>query len=116
SSLSVPQAVVQVEGSLFSLNSTCTEADNFDKANITGEIEFAIKYIFKTCTLEVCINACKNLAYGEEKKKKYRKKTKASKNKHSSRKGPASVAWLSLGRTLCTCSQQHLQLAWLSAG
>ncbi|XP_019382711.1 PREDICTED: synaptotagmin-like protein 3 isoform X1 [Gavialis gangeticus] len=57
-------------GSLFSLNSTCTEADNFDKANITGEIEFAIKYIFKTCTLEVCINACKNLAYGEEKKKK----------------------------------------------
>uniref|UniRef100_A0A6I8N1Z9 C2 domain-containing protein n=1 Tax=Ornithorhynchus anatinus TaxID=9258 RepID=A0A6I8N1Z9_ORNAN len=57
-------------GSLLSLNSTCTEAGNFEKADVTGEIEFAIRYIFKTRTLEVCIKACKNLAYGEEKKKK----------------------------------------------
>ncbi|XP_038616566.1 synaptotagmin-like protein 3 isoform X3 [Tachyglossus aculeatus] len=57
-------------GSLISLNSTCTEAGNFDKADVTGEIEFAIRYIFKTRTLEVCVKACKNLAYGEEKKKK----------------------------------------------
>ncbi|NXV27368.1 SYTL3 protein, partial [Rissa tridactyla] len=57
-------------GSLYSLNSTCTESGNFGKANITGEIEFAIRYIFKACILEICIKGCKNLAYGEEKKKK----------------------------------------------
>ncbi|NWV23631.1 SYTL3 protein, partial [Origma solitaria] len=57
-------------GSLYSLNSTCTESGNFGKANITGEIEFALKYNFRSCILEVCIKGCKNLAYGEEKKKK----------------------------------------------
>ncbi|NWJ04224.1 SYTL3 protein, partial [Crypturellus undulatus] len=57
-------------GSLYSLNSTCTEYGNFDKAHITGEIEFAIRYIFKACILEIRIRGCKNLAYGEEKKKK----------------------------------------------
>ncbi|XP_070339550.1 synaptotagmin-like protein 3 isoform X3 [Equus asinus] len=57
-------------GSLISINSTCTEMGNFDKANVTGEIEFAIRYCFKTHSLEICIKACKNLAYGEEKKKK----------------------------------------------
>ncbi|NXI75938.1 SYTL3 protein, partial [Rhipidura dahli] len=57
-------------GSLYSLNSTCTESGNFGKANITGEIEFALKYNFRACILEVCIKGCKNLAYGEEKKKK----------------------------------------------
>ncbi|NXV77523.1 SYTL3 protein, partial [Atlantisia rogersi] len=57
-------------GSLFSLNSTCTESGNFGKANVTGEIEFAVRYIFKACILEISIKGCKNLAYGEEKKKK----------------------------------------------
>ncbi|NWT87472.1 SYTL3 protein, partial [Lanius ludovicianus] len=57
-------------GSLYSLNSTCTVSGNFGKANITGEIEFALKYNFRACILEVCIKGCKNLAYGEEKKKK----------------------------------------------
>ncbi|XP_008944702.1 PREDICTED: synaptotagmin-like protein 3 [Merops nubicus] len=57
-------------GSLYSLNSTCTESGSFGKANVTGEIEFAIRYIFKACILEICIKGCKNLAYGEEKKKK----------------------------------------------
>ncbi|KAM9297660.1 synaptotagmin-like protein 3 isoform 2-T3 [Morus bassanus] len=57
-------------GSLFSLNSTCTESGNFGKADVTGEIEFAIRYIFKASILEICIKGCKNLAYGEEKKKK----------------------------------------------
>ncbi|XP_003792452.1 synaptotagmin-like protein 3 isoform X2 [Otolemur garnettii] len=57
-------------GSLISINSTCTEMGNFDNANVTGEIEFAIGYCFKTHSLEICIKACKNLAYGEEKKKK----------------------------------------------
>ncbi|KAJ7402825.1 Synaptotagmin-like protein 3 [Pitangus sulphuratus] len=57
-------------GSLFSLNSTCTESGNFGKANVTGEIEFALRYIFRACILEICIRGCKNLAYGEEKKKK----------------------------------------------
>ncbi|XP_045356131.1 synaptotagmin-like protein 3 isoform X1 [Leopardus geoffroyi] len=55
--------------SLLSINSTCTEMGNFDNANVTGEIEFAIRYCFKTCSLEICIKACKNLAYGEDKKK-----------------------------------------------
>lgn len=57
-------------GSLYSLNSTCTESGNFGKANVTGEIEFALKYDFGACVLDVCIKGCKNLAYGEEKKKK----------------------------------------------
>ncbi|NWH84068.1 SYTL3 protein, partial [Aegithalos caudatus] len=57
-------------GSLYSLSSTCTESGNFGKANITGEIEFALKYNFRACILEVCIKGCKNLAYGEEKKRK----------------------------------------------
>ncbi|NXM67328.1 SYTL3 protein, partial [Serilophus lunatus] len=57
-------------GSLYSLNSTCTESGNFGKANVTGEIEFALRYVFKACILEICIKGCKNLAYGEEKKKK----------------------------------------------
>ncbi|NXE88330.1 SYTL3 protein, partial [Menura novaehollandiae] len=57
-------------GSLYSLNSTCTESGNFGKANITGEIEFALRYNFRASILEICIKGCKNLAYGEEKKKK----------------------------------------------
>ncbi|KAF2974443.1 hypothetical protein EK904_010003 [Melospiza melodia maxima] len=57
-------------GSLYSLSSTCTESGYFGKANITGEIEFALKYNFKACILEICIKGCKNLAYGEEKRKK----------------------------------------------
>ncbi|NXG29343.1 SYTL3 protein, partial [Dromaius novaehollandiae] len=57
-------------GSLYSLNSTCTEYGNFGKTNVTGEIEFAIRYVFKACILEISIKGCKNLAYGEEKKKK----------------------------------------------
>uniref|UniRef100_A0A8C0VXE7 Synaptotagmin-like protein 3 n=1 Tax=Castor canadensis TaxID=51338 RepID=A0A8C0VXE7_CASCN len=57
-------------GSLMSINSTCTEMGNFDNAKVTGEIEFAIGYCFKTHSLEISIKTCKNLAYGEEKKKK----------------------------------------------
>ncbi|XP_071290623.1 synaptotagmin-like protein 3 isoform X1 [Agelaius tricolor] len=57
-------------GSLYSLSSTCTESGNFGKANITGEIEFALKYNFRACILEICIKGCKSLAYGEEKRKK----------------------------------------------
>ncbi|XP_059555927.1 synaptotagmin-like protein 3 isoform X5 [Myotis daubentonii] len=57
-------------GSLISINSTCTEIGNFDNADVTGEIEFAIRYCFETRSLEIRIQACKNLAYGEERKKK----------------------------------------------
>ncbi|XP_062042979.1 synaptotagmin-like protein 3 isoform X2 [Lepus europaeus] len=56
--------------SLSSINSTCTELGNFDNANVTGEIEFAIRYCSNTHSLEIHIKACKNLAYGDEKKKK----------------------------------------------
>ncbi|XP_054839748.1 synaptotagmin-like protein 3 isoform X2 [Eublepharis macularius] len=57
-------------GSLYSLNSTCSEAGNFEEADVSGEIEFAIRYNFKSSMLEIFIKACKNLAYGEERKKK----------------------------------------------
>ncbi|XP_057595077.1 synaptotagmin-like protein 3 [Hippopotamus amphibius kiboko] len=57
-------------GSIISINSTCTEMGTFDNADVTGEIEFAIRYCFRTRSLEISIKACKNLAYGEEKKKK----------------------------------------------
>uniref|UniRef100_A0A8C5PM56 C2 domain-containing protein n=1 Tax=Leptobrachium leishanense TaxID=445787 RepID=A0A8C5PM56_9ANUR len=58
------------KASMCSISSTCTEAGSFDNANVTGEIEFAIMYNTSSCTLEIFIKACKNLAYGEEKKKK----------------------------------------------
>ncbi|XP_075409989.1 synaptotagmin-like protein 3 isoform X2 [Tenrec ecaudatus] len=58
-------------GSLISINSTCTELGNFDYTQVTGEIEFAIRYCYRTHTLEICISACKNLAFAEEKKKRY---------------------------------------------
>ncbi|XP_058880170.1 synaptotagmin-like protein 3 isoform X1 [Acipenser ruthenus] len=53
-----------------SISSTCTEDGNFENARVTGEIEFCIVYNYKTSCLEICIKACKNLAYGDEKKKK----------------------------------------------
>ncbi|XP_036269434.1 synaptotagmin-like protein 3 isoform X3 [Pipistrellus kuhlii] len=58
------------QGSLISINSTCTEIGNFDNAAVSGEIEFALRYCFETRSLEICIQACRNLAYGEEKRKK----------------------------------------------
>ncbi|KAM6459553.1 synaptotagmin-like protein 3 [Liasis olivaceus] len=57
-------------GSLYSITSSCSETGDFAKADVRGEIEFAIRYIFKFGILEVCISACRNLAYGEEEKKK----------------------------------------------
>ncbi|XP_075059224.1 synaptotagmin-like protein 3 [Mixophyes fleayi] len=58
------------QASMTSINSVCTDGGSIDNANVTGEIEFAILYSLKTGTLEISIKACKNLAYGEEKKKK----------------------------------------------
>ncbi|KAK1337898.1 hypothetical protein QTO34_000999 [Cnephaeus nilssonii] len=60
----------EARGGLISINSTCTEIGNFDNAAVAGEIEFAIRYCFETRSLEICIQACRNLAYGEERKKK----------------------------------------------
>ncbi|XP_049621309.1 synaptotagmin-like protein 3 isoform X3 [Suncus etruscus] len=57
-------------GSLISINSTCTEMGDFDNASVTGEIELALHYSSETQSLEISIKACKDLAYGEEKKKK----------------------------------------------
>ncbi|XP_044146262.1 synaptotagmin-like protein 3 [Bufo gargarizans] len=51
--------------SMISINSVGT-----DVGSVTGEIELAISYNLKTCTLEILIKACKNLAHGEEKRKK----------------------------------------------
>ncbi|XP_036912545.1 synaptotagmin-like protein 3 isoform X1 [Sturnira hondurensis] len=58
------------QGSLVSINSACTEIGNFDNADVTGEIELALRYDFRSRSLEICVEACKNLAYGEERKKK----------------------------------------------
>ncbi|XP_020842365.1 synaptotagmin-like protein 3 [Phascolarctos cinereus] len=57
-------------GSLVSISSTCTEVGSFDNADVTGEILFSLQYDFKASTLEICIKGCRNLAFGEEKKKK----------------------------------------------
>ncbi|XP_006868520.1 PREDICTED: synaptotagmin-like protein 3 [Chrysochloris asiatica] len=56
--------------SLISINSTSTEMGNFDNTNVTGEIEFALRYCFRTHSLEITIKACRSLAYGEERKRK----------------------------------------------
>ncbi|XP_063773528.1 synaptotagmin-like protein 3 [Pseudophryne corroboree] len=58
------------QASMTSINSACTDVGSMDNDNVTGEIEFAIAYSLKTSTLEISIRACKNLAYGDEKKKK----------------------------------------------
>uniref|UniRef100_UPI00398F1426 synaptotagmin-like protein 3 n=1 Tax=Pristiophorus japonicus TaxID=55135 RepID=UPI00398F1426 len=57
-------------GSIYSITSTCTEPETLDNANVAGEIELSIRYNFKAVALEIHIKACKNLAYGDEKKKK----------------------------------------------
>ncbi|XP_077145344.1 synaptotagmin-like protein 3 [Ranitomeya variabilis] len=56
--------------SVTSINSIGTDVGSVDNGSVTGEIELAISYNLKTCTLEISIKACKNLAHGEEKKKK----------------------------------------------
>ncbi|XP_070589886.1 LOW QUALITY PROTEIN: synaptotagmin-like protein 3 [Erythrolamprus reginae] len=56
--------------SLSSISSVCSGAVDFAKTDVCGEIELAIRYNFKFGILEVCISACKNLAYGKEEKKK----------------------------------------------
>ncbi|CAI5770344.1 synaptotagmin 3 isoform X1 [Podarcis lilfordi] len=83
----------KLSGSLFSINSTCTEAGNFEQADVSGEIEVAIRYLFKSGILEVYIRACKNLAYGEEKKKKCNPyiKTRLLPDKSSQSKRKTSV-------------------------
>lgn len=53
-----------------SISSVFTDGGSIDNGNVSGEIEFAIKYTLKTSTLEISIKGCKNLTYGEEKKKK----------------------------------------------
>ncbi|OXB83720.1 UNVERIFIED_CONTAM: hypothetical protein H355_013075 [Colinus virginianus] len=115
-------------GSLYSLNSTCTESGNFGKANVTGEIEFAIRYIFKTCILEIHIRGCKNLAYGEEKKKKcnpYVKvyllpdKSSRSKRKTAVRKSTVNPEFNETLKYKIECSQlgsRQLQISVWHAG
>ncbi|XP_040206489.1 synaptotagmin-like protein 3 isoform X2 [Rana temporaria] len=58
------------QSSMSSISSVCTDGGSIDNGNVSGEIEFAIKYTLKTSTLEISIKGCKNLTYGEEKKKK----------------------------------------------
>ncbi|XP_073483502.1 synaptotagmin-like protein 3 isoform X1 [Aquarana catesbeiana] len=58
------------QSSMSSISSVLTDGESIDNSNVSGEIEFAIKYILKTSTLEISIKGCKNLTHGEEKKKK----------------------------------------------
>ncbi|XP_043917921.1 synaptotagmin-like protein 3 [Protopterus annectens] len=57
--------------SAYSLSSTCTEASYCEDTSITGEVELAVAYNFKSCTLDINIRACKNIGNTDEKKKKY---------------------------------------------
>uniref|UniRef100_A0A8C6V7F7 Uncharacterized protein n=1 Tax=Naja naja TaxID=35670 RepID=A0A8C6V7F7_NAJNA len=65
----LPASLSDRPDSLYSITSVCSV--DFAKADVCGEIEFAIRYNFKFGILEICISACKNLAYGKEEKKKY---------------------------------------------
>ncbi|KAM9316690.1 synaptotagmin-like protein 3 [Gastrophryne carolinensis] len=58
------------QSSMSSINSVCTDGGSMDNGSVTGEIEFAVVYNLKTSVLSISIKACKNLANGEEKKKK----------------------------------------------
>ncbi|KAI1897714.1 hypothetical protein AGOR_G00086120 [Albula goreensis] len=54
-----------------SISSLCTELGIFTCNNsVTGEIELALGYSIKTSCLEISIRACRNLAYGDPKRKK----------------------------------------------
>lgn len=58
------------QGSLISINSTCTEMGNFDNARVTGEIELALRYSAESRALEIRVGACRNLAFGDERRKR----------------------------------------------
>lgn len=58
------------QGSLISINSTCTEMGNFDNARVTGEIELAVRYSAESRALEIRVGACRNLAFGDERRKR----------------------------------------------
>ncbi|KAG9344653.1 hypothetical protein JZ751_010338 [Albula glossodonta] len=54
-----------------SISSLCTELGIFTCNNsVTGEIELALGYSIKTSCLEISVRACRNLAYGDPKRKK----------------------------------------------
>ncbi|KAG7460766.1 hypothetical protein MATL_G00202340 [Megalops atlanticus] len=54
-----------------SISSVCTELGIFDhNSSVTGEIELALVYNSTASCLEITVNGCKNLAYGDEKRKK----------------------------------------------
>lgn len=57
--------------SAYSLSSAYTEASYYEDTSVTGEIELAVAYNFKSCSLDITIRACKNLGNADEKKKKY---------------------------------------------
>ncbi|XP_066562494.1 synaptotagmin-like protein 3 isoform X2 [Amia ocellicauda] len=56
--------------SIYSISSTCTDPGNYDNASVTGEMELRIVYDFKSTCLQISIKTCKNLAYGDAKRKK----------------------------------------------
>ncbi|XP_030054280.1 synaptotagmin-like protein 3 isoform X1 [Microcaecilia unicolor] len=110
-------------GSIYSVNSACTEAGNYNKADVIGEIELSIMYNFKTSTLEICIKACRNLAYGEEKKKKcnpYVKtyllpdKSPQSKLKTAVKKNTVNPSFLETLKYKIHCSQLETRILQIS--
>ncbi|KPP68478.1 Synaptotagmin-like 3-like, partial [Scleropages formosus] len=53
-----------------SLSSLCTEYGIFTSTAVSGEIEFALIYSFRTSSLEITVRQCRNLAYGDPKRNK----------------------------------------------
>ncbi|XP_078505254.1 synaptotagmin-like protein 3 isoform X2 [Lissotriton helveticus] len=115
-------------GSECSISSTCSDGGNFDNTVVTGEIELSIKFNFKTSNLEICIKACKNLAYGDEKKKRcnpYVKiyllpdKSPQSKQKTSLKKNtvdPSFYEILKYSMDYCLLETRMLQVSVWHAG
>ncbi|XP_013871181.1 synaptotagmin-like protein 3 [Austrofundulus limnaeus] len=57
-------------GTRGSLSSISTECGVFDSVSVGGELEMAVVYDSHASCLEITVGACRNLAYGDGKKKK----------------------------------------------
>ncbi|XP_074541557.1 synaptotagmin-like protein 3 isoform X2 [Halichoeres trimaculatus] len=53
-----------------SISSISTDCSLFENISISGELELALNYNSKSSCLEITVSACRNLTYGDAKKKK----------------------------------------------
>ncbi|XP_037541481.1 synaptotagmin-like protein 3 [Nematolebias whitei] len=57
-------------GNKGSVSSISTECGVFDNILVAGELELAVAYNTNRCCLEITVGACRNLSYGDSRKKK----------------------------------------------